>query len=387
MKDSDVAVAVAGTWGVLHVVSTPIGNLEDITLRALNILKDVDLIAAENVDHTKRLCRHYDIRTALTAYHQHNQNARTDQLIEKLKSGMDLALVTDAGTPGISDPGVHLVNRAVAEGIRVAPVPGPSAVAAALSVSGLPTDRFVFLGFLSNKSGRRKAELRKLVSETKTMVFFEAPHRIQAMLGDLKEIFGGRRMVMLREMTKVFEEMKRGTPADILAFLSPEKTRGEFTLVVAGRELGEAPKGLSGEAVKRMEALIRAGELSTKDVASQISREEGLPYRQVYKACLEKKDGMEGKRGVESLKRLKVRNSLGLHARSAAKIVELGRQYNSRLFLRKDGQEVDGSSILSILTLACPKGTEMEARIVGDDSERFMEKLIELFEQRFGEKG
>ncbi len=386
MKDPDTAIDRSQTYGTLYVVSTPIGNLEDITLRALKILESVDMIAAENVPHTKRLCEHYGAKTAVTSYHQHNQNTKTEQLISRLQSGLDLALVTDAGTPGISDPGVYLVNRAVAEGIRVMPIPGPSAVVAALSVSGLPTARFVFIGFLSNRSGKRKGELERLVSETRTMVFFEAPHRIQAMLGDLKEIFGERQMVMLREMTKVFEEVQRGTPGDILASLTPEKIRGEFTLVVAGSGSKETSRGLSEEALTRIEELIRANRLSIKDIATLIAKEEGLAYRQVYKECLERKDEVEEVSGAESVRKLKVRNSLGLHARSAAKIVELGRQYDSRLFLRKDSEEVDGSSILSILTLACPKGTEMEARIVGEDSESFMEKLSELFEERFGER-
>lgn len=386
MENPDVIDDRDPTYGILYVVSTPIGNLEDITLRALKILKSVDMIAAENVSHTRHLCERYGAKTALTSYHQHNQNTKTEPLIRRLKSGVNIALVTDAGTPGISDPGVRLINRAAEEGIRVRPVPGPSAVVAALSVSGLPTDRFLFLGFLSNKPGKRKKELKRLVSETRTMVFYEAPHRIQAMLADLKEIFGERRMVMLREMTKVFEEVQRGAPGDILASLTPEKIRGEFTLVVAGSEFKEASRGLSEKALNQIKSLIRADRRSTKDIAALISEEEGLAYRQVYKACLEEKSKAGGENTVESVRRLKVRNSLGLHARSAAKIVELGRQYDSRLFLKKDDQEVDGSSILSILTLACPKGTQMEARIVGDDSENFMEKLSELFDRNFGER-
>ncbi|MBW1783213.1 MAG: 16S rRNA (cytidine(1402)-2'-O)-methyltransferase [Deltaproteobacteria bacterium] len=387
MNDPDTNIVERNpTQGALYVVSTPIGNLEDITLRALKILKRVDVIAAENVAHTKRLCERHGTKTRVTSYHQHNQSTKTQQLIQKLRSGMDLALVTDAGTPGISDPGVYLVNRAVAEGIRVIPIPGPSAVVAALSISGLPTARFVFIGFLSNKSGRRKRELERLSSETRTMVFFEAPHRIKEMLADLKAIFGERQMVMLREMTKVFEDVQRGTPGHILASLTPETIKGEFTLVVAGTDAKETSKGLSQEALNRIEELIREKRLSIKDIATLIAKEEGLAYRQVYKECLDRKGEAEGPSGVESIRKLKVRNSLGLHARSAAKIVELGKEYKSQLFLRKDGEEVDGSSILSILTLSCPKGTEMEARIVGDDSERFMEKLNELFEGKFGER-
>ena len=385
MKDPDT-IERNQEHGTLYVVSTPIGNLEDITLRALKVLKSVDMIAAENVTHTKRLCGRYGIKTKATGYHQHNQNTKTEQLIHRLKSGSDLALVTDAGTPGISDPGVFLINRAVEEYISVTPIPGPSAVVAALSVSGLPTARFVFLGFLSNKAGKRKGELEKLASETRTMVFFEAPHRIKAMLTDLRDIFGERQTVVLREMTKVFEESQRGTPSDILASLTPEKVKGEFTLVVAGSGSKEKSVELSEDVLNRIGELIRADRLSIKDIATLISKEEGLAYRKVYKECLDKKEKLEALRGVESIKKLKVRNSLGLHARSAAKIVELGNQYNSQLFLKKDGEEVDGSSILSILTLSCPKGTEMDARIVGEDSENFMEKLTELFDQKFGEQ-
>ena len=385
MKDPDT-IDRNQKHGTLYVVSTPIGNLEDITLRALKVLKSVDIIAAENVKHTKRLCERYDIKTRITDYHQHNQNTKTEQLINRLKSGSDLALVTDAGTPGISDPGVYLINRAVKEDIKVMPIPGPSAVVAALSVSGLPTARFVFLGFLSNKAGKRKRELGKLATETRTMVFFEAPHRIKAMLKDLGEIFGEREMVMLREMTKVFEEAHRGTPGDILGSLTSDKIRGEFTLVVAGNELKQKSKGLSQGGFSRIEELIKEKTMSIKDIAELISRDEDVSYRQVYKECLDRKGELESARGAESIRKLTVKNNLGLHARSAAKIVELGSQYQSQLFLKKDGEEVDGSSILSVLTLACPKGTEMEARIVGEDSEDFMEKLGELFEGKFGER-
>ncbi|HDZ89122.1 MAG: 16S rRNA (cytidine(1402)-2'-O)-methyltransferase [Deltaproteobacteria bacterium] len=372
--------------GTLYVVSTPIGNLEDVTVRALKVLKSVEAIAAENVKRSRRLCERYQITTRIISYNQHNQNTRTGQLLARLRSGADLALVTDAGTPGISDPGDYLVRGAINEAIPVRPVPGPSAVVAALSVSGLPTARFVFLGFLSNKAGKRKSELKKLAEEPRTMVFFEAPHRIRAMLEDLGAILGQREMVLLREMTKVFEEALRGTPDQILQSLTPDKTRGEFTLVVAGHGPEKKSSGLSSEALKRIGDLIKKDEMSIRDIAELISRDEKVPYRQVYKACLNRKDGLEGLEEKELIRKLKVRNNLGLHARSAAKIVELGSRYRSRLFLKKDGEEVDGSSILSILTLACPRGTEMEARIVGEDSESFMEKLDELFKRKFGER-
>jgi 16S rRNA (cytidine1402-2'-O)-methyltransferase len=385
-----------GPGGVLYVVSTPIGNLEDVTLRALTVLKSVDLIAAENVNHTRVLCSHYGIRTRLTAFNQHNQKARAPELLGKLKSGRDIALVTDAGTPGISDPGVFLIGRAAQEHIRITPIPGPSAATAALSVAGMPTDRFVFLGFLSNKAGRRARQLRELENEPRTMVFFEAPHRIRAMLKDMRDILGDRHAVMVREMTKVYEEVKRGRISEILEQLAPELVRGEFTLVVEGNREGNAPEGLGEEVVDKIDRYLSEEALSVRDIAEKVSTEEAVPYRAVYRACLERKGAMEDQvQGVEraghdfeqmeQIRKFRISNNLGLHARAAAKIVELAGRHRARLYLKKDAQEVDGSSILSILTLSCPKGTEIEARAVGEDSERLMEELRALFEGKFGE--
>jgi 16S rRNA (cytidine1402-2'-O)-methyltransferase len=370
--------------GTLFVTSTPIGNLEDITMRALSVLRDVNLIAAENVARTRKLCEHYGIKKRITAYNQHNQKVKAAELIGQLAEGNDIAVVTDAGTPGISDPGAYLINKAAHQEIEIVPIPGPSAVIAALSVSGMPTEKFVFCGFLPNKPGKRKTALGRMVSERRTMVFFEAPHRLSAMLADIGEVLGDRRMVMLREMTKVFEEVKRGKVSDILAHLAQDKIRGEFTLVVAGSEEEEIPV-LSEAILERIQELLYEQKMGVKDIAELISREEDLAYRQVYKECLAKKRSIEGLRWKELVKKLKIKNSLGLHARAASKIVELANQHESRLFLKKDDQEVDGSSILSILTLSCPKGTEIQARIVGEDSDLFMGKLCELFEQKFGE--
>ncbi len=278
--------------GTLYVVSTPIGNLEDITLRALKVLKSVDIIAAETVDHTKGLCKHYDIKTSVTGYNQHNRKAKAPRLVSRLKSGQDIALVTDAGTPGISDPGVYLVNQAVNKDITVTPIPGPSAVITALSVSAMPSEQFLFLGFLPNKSGKRKKVLEGVSSEPRTMVFFEAPHRIRATLSDLKEVMGNRQMVMLREITKVFEDVKRGPVSEILAHLTPDKTRGEFTLVVEGREK-KKNQVLSDEALKRIKDLLEEEILSVKDIAERLSKEEGIAYRQIYKECLARKRDLE----------------------------------------------------------------------------------------------
>jgi 16S rRNA (cytidine1402-2'-O)-methyltransferase len=277
----------------LYVVSTPIGNLEDITLRALRVLNSVELIAAENVAHTRGLCQRYEITSALVAFNQHNQKAKTPVLIEKLKKGSDVALVTDAGTPGISDPGGYFISRAAGEGIRITPIPGPSAVMAALSVSGMPAEDFVFVGFLPNKKGKRKKALNGLISETRTMVFFEAPHRLKAMLVDVKASLGDRQMVMLREMTKVFEGVKRGPVSAVLEDLADDRIKGEFTLVVSGCGKEGAARALSDAAQNRIEELFGEKGMSVQDVARRISKEEGLSYRQVYKECLARRRDRE----------------------------------------------------------------------------------------------
>jgi 16S rRNA (cytidine1402-2'-O)-methyltransferase len=278
--------------GTLYVVSTPIGNMEDITLRALKVLKGVDIIAAESVDHTKGLCRRFTIKTDVTGYNQHNRKTKAPRLIRKLKSGQDVAVVTDAGTPGISDPGVYLVSQAVKEDIAVTPIPGPSAVLAALSVSAMPSEQFLFLGFLPNKSGKRKNLLAGLTSEPRTMVFFEAPHRIRAMLSDLKEVLGDRKMVMLREITKVFEDIKRGPISSVLEHLTPDRTRGEFTLVIAGKE-EQKGQSLSQEVLNRIEDLLAEETRSVRDIAELLSNEEGIAYRKIYKECLARKRDFE----------------------------------------------------------------------------------------------
>ena len=272
--------------GTLYVVATPIGNLEDITLRALNILRSVDLIAAEGVGHSKGLCRHYGIKTRIISYNQHNSKTKGPELIKTLKSGSDVALVTNAGTPGVSDPGVLLIGGALEENIAVSPIPGPSAVTAAISVSGLPGDRFRFIGFLSNKPGRRRKELESLVSESQTMVFFEAPHRIRAMLTDLNDLFERRQIVLVREQTKLHEEVIRGSADLLLEQLKGNKLKGEFTLVVSGKG-GERDAPLLDEEIKkRIENHLNEGKMSLKDIARHISDEEGLTYRTVYRECL-----------------------------------------------------------------------------------------------------
>ena len=229
--------------GKIYVVSTPIGNLEDITLRALRVLKEVGLIAAESRDHTKKLCRHYNIETPITSYNSHNQHFKGRILLEKVKSGLDIALVSDAGTPGLSDPGSRLIREAIDANVKLVPVPGVSAYLTALSVSGLHTDKFIFVGFLSNKKGRRRKDLENLKFEWRTMIFFESPHRLVKMLTDIYEILGNRDIALAKEMTKLFEDVKRGSVNKILSSLKDEKIKGEYTVIVKG--LKERERDLS----------------------------------------------------------------------------------------------------------------------------------------------
>jgi 16S rRNA (cytidine1402-2'-O)-methyltransferase len=220
--------------GKIYVVSTPIGNLEDITLRALRVLREAGLIAAENREHTRKLCRHYAIRTPITSYNSHNQHFKGRVLLEKVRSGLDVALVSDAGTPGLSDPGFRLIREAIDAHITVVPVPGVSASLTALSISGLPTDRFIFVGFLSNKKGRRRKELEGLKFEQRTLIFFESPHRLVKMLTDMYEILGDRDIAVAKEMTKIFEDVKRGSLREVLSSLKDDEIKGEYTVIVQG---------------------------------------------------------------------------------------------------------------------------------------------------------
>lgn len=233
--------------GTLYVVSTPIGNLEDITLRAVRILKTVGIIAAEDTRHTKQICAHFGIETPLTSYHDFNKEEKTAVLLQRLRSGTDVALVSDAGTPVVSDPGYFLISRSIEAGVPVVPVPGPSAVLAALTVSGLPSDAFRFEGFLPRKAGARAKRIERLREEHGSLIFFESPHRIEKLLAALREGLGNRRAVLARELTKKFEEVQRGTLDQLLAQVRSRPPRGEITLVVEG-----APKrkGVAQEAAE-----------------------------------------------------------------------------------------------------------------------------------------
>ena len=222
--------------GILYLVSTPIGNLEDLTFRAHRILHEVSVIAAEDTRHTQKLCRHYQIHTRLTSYHDFNKEEKTPVLLELLQDDKSIALVSDAGTPLISDPGYYLVTRAIAINVPIVPIPGPSSLIAALSVAGLPTDAFTFIGFLPKKSAARTRLLQTLQEDNKTIILFETPHRIKATLLAIQEIFGDRRIVIGRELTKTHEEIIRGTAREILESNSSRVLKGEMTLVIQGKE-------------------------------------------------------------------------------------------------------------------------------------------------------
>lgn len=221
--------------GTLYLVATPIGNLEDITLRALRTLRECDLIAAEDTRHTGQLLRHYEISKPMISYFKFNEARRSEEIIERLRSGQTIAVVTDAGTPGISDPGERVVRAVLRAGCRVEAVPGPCAFVAALTASGLDTAAFHFAGFLPHKSGQRRNALEQLKERGVTIVLYESPYRIEKLLGELAEIMPGRTVVLARELTKKFEEYLRGTPAELLAHFSKRQPRGEFVVLISAQ--------------------------------------------------------------------------------------------------------------------------------------------------------
>ena len=224
------------TPSTLYLVATPIGNLEDITLRALRVLRGCDFVAAEDTRRTGQLLKHFDISKPLLSYFQFNEAKRSEEIIERLRRGEKVALVTDAGSPGISDPGERVVKAAIGAGFRVESVPGPSALVAALTASGLPTDEFHFIGFLPHKSGQRRNKLESLKNFGGTLVLYESPYRIEKLLGELNEVFAGRDVVLARELTKKFEEYLRGKPAELLELAKKRSLKGEFVVMVAPAE-------------------------------------------------------------------------------------------------------------------------------------------------------
>lgn len=273
--------------GKLYVVGTPIGNLEDITFRAIETLKKVNFIAAEDTRHTGKLLQHFQIATPQISYHDHNRVSREGELLEILSRGQDIALVTDAGMPGISDPGYELIYACLQAGIEVIPIPGVTAVITALAVSGLPTERFCFEGFLPTKEKLRKARLESLQGEERTMVFYEAPHRIVKTIEDFRETFGkARRIVIGRELTKLYEEFWRGTIAEALDYLTGKQLKGEFTIVVTGTTESDTVQ-LSDEELKRELKEIMDRGINRSQASRQLAKVTNFSRAYLYKLALE----------------------------------------------------------------------------------------------------
>jgi 16S rRNA (cytidine1402-2'-O)-methyltransferase len=271
--------------GTLYVVGTPIGNLEDITFRAVRILQSVDLIAAEDTRHTGKLLQHFQIKAPQISYHDHNRNSRISELLEKLHQGQAIALVTDAGIPGISDPGYELVKACVEVGIQVVPIPGPSAAITALSAAGLPTEQFVFEGFLAAKAQQRRDRLEFLRSEPRTIIFYEAPHRLRQTLQDLAAVLGTQRqLVLARELTKLHEEFWRGSIGQAITHYTEREPQGEYTLVVAGMP-PEQPQLSEAQIKAELQQLMAQG-ISRSQASRQLAQATSLPRRQLYQLAL-----------------------------------------------------------------------------------------------------
>ena len=271
--------------GTLYVVATPIGNLEDITHRALRVLREVDLIACEDTRHTRKLLNHYGIKTKVTSYHDHNERERTAELIKALASGSNIAIVSDAGTPSISDPGFRLVSEASGQGMTVIALPGPAALIAALVASGLPTDEFFFAGFLPARSGERRARLVKLRELPATLIFYEAPHRIAATLRDAREILGEREAVVARELTKIHEEIARGRLSELAErFGSEDRPRGEMVLVIDRTPI-ESELEIAGKtrSIAAMVEEFEAEGLDHRAALKKAARELGLSRDEAYR--------------------------------------------------------------------------------------------------------
>jgi 16S rRNA (cytidine1402-2'-O)-methyltransferase len=268
--------------GTLYLVATPIGNLQDMSFRAVETLKSVDLIACEDTRHTRKLLNHFEISNKLVSYHEHNENERSDELIGILSTGKSIAVVSDAGTPGINDPGFAVVKKALEIGAAVVPIPGPVAFVNALIVSDLPSDSFFFGGFLPSKKGERVKRLRELAAIPGTLIFYEAPHRLVASLADCAEVFGDRKAAVVRELTKIHEEVVRGTLSDLSRQFSNAKTRGEIVLVI-DRHTGDqaAPEG-KRSIIERLDELERSG-VDRKTALKTAAKEFGLSKPEAYR--------------------------------------------------------------------------------------------------------
>jgi 16S rRNA (cytidine1402-2'-O)-methyltransferase len=272
--------------GCLYLVATPIGNLEDITLRALRVLKEADLIACEDTRQTQKLLQHYAIHKEMVSYHAHNELTRSPELVIQLEQGAQVALVSDAGTPVVSDPGYRLVVMCLRHHIPVVPIPGPSAFVAALAASGIPTDEFLFVGFLPPRAGARRKKIDALKSEPRALVFYEAPHRLAETLSDAAEILGDRHAVVAREVTKIHEEFLRGSLAELRDAARERPPRGEITLMIGPAADGAPPAVVSVSLKHRVEQLEAEAGLDRKAALKQAARERGLGKREAYKQLL-----------------------------------------------------------------------------------------------------
>ncbi|MGM0420583.1 MAG: 16S rRNA (cytidine(1402)-2'-O)-methyltransferase [Bacillota bacterium] len=272
--------------GKLFLCPTPIGNLDDMTYRAVKVLKEVDLIACEDTRRTGKLLKHFEIKNDLLSYHEHNEQERSREIITKLEHNMDIALVSDAGTPGISDPGEILVQKAVKAGITIIPLPGPSAVLPALIVSGFSTDRFVFEGFLPRKGEARENRLADLKLETRTTVVYESPYRTKSTVTDLAEIMPEREIVLVREISKLHEEILRGTTREMVQILQEREIKGEIVLVLSGRPEGQVELELNNMSVLNHLKLLIDNGYTKKKAIKEVAEIRGIPKSQVYKEAI-----------------------------------------------------------------------------------------------------
>jgi 16S rRNA (cytidine1402-2'-O)-methyltransferase len=274
------------SYGTLYVVATPLGNLEDVTLRALRVLREVSLVACEDTRRTGRLLAAHDIHTATTSYFEHNERWKGERILAALREGRDVALVSDAGTPGVSDPGYRLVRDARAAGLPVVPIPGPSAAVAAVSVSGLPTDRFLFVGFLPSRAGARRRALQEIAARVETLVVYESPHRVVECLQDMEAALGNREAFLCREATKTHEEYRRGRLSELREVLAARgEVKGEVVLVVAGA--GEEQAAAEPPDVRELFARLTASGMTRRQAVKEAARRAGRPAREVYRELLD----------------------------------------------------------------------------------------------------
>jgi 16S rRNA (cytidine1402-2'-O)-methyltransferase len=275
--------------GILYLVATPIGNLEDLSPRAVRILREAALIAAEDTRHTGSLLKHFEIQTPLTSYFEHNKIQKLDRILEALAGG-DVALVSDAGTPAINDPGYELVQAALAAGFDVRPVPGPSAPISALTVSGLPTDSFLYLGYLPHKTSERRKVTSQVSDLTYTLIFLETPHRILDSLADILSVLGDRRICIAREMTKLYEEYWRGTVSGAIEYFKSKDPRGEFTLVIEGKKIEDGRRWEEEELAEAIRAALQEGK-PAKEISAGLAERSGWGKKEIYEMVSRSKSG------------------------------------------------------------------------------------------------